>query len=509
MRQLVLHAHNHNMPLRMSGNGEVAAVSATAVVQTITNYEILDSLPTPIAVIERNLSFVHRNSAWKEEFPTDPISDLPFSAQLIATLDQGPTLITEFRFAETARYFHIQIAPQNQGWIVTARSIGGEIQSETSALSQADWYRRALQAAGEGTWELDVESGQCWISPSLKEKLGFRAWDPVSTDQILSKIHPDDLDRYLHRRQRAIDGEVPLHSEIRLLTPAGDRWSLVSGAVLRDADGRAIRMAGMVVDVHERMMIEEQLRELNRALESKVADRTRELAQTNEELQGFCYSVSHDLRGPLRSINGFGKALEEDYGHMFDEQGRDYLKRIRKAAIRLSGLIDGLLNLARITQAGMRREPLNIGEIARELLDDITKTHPDRKATITIRPGLKTYGDLNLVRLALANLVENSWKFSSKCEVTKIEVGQEGDAFFVRDHGAGFNMEYASKLFAPFERLHTEAEFPGTGLGLAVVQRVIQRHHGTVWAEGCPGKGATVFFTLPARRRDRKAISTP
>ena len=263
------------------------------------------------------------------------------------------------------------------------------------------------------------------------------------------------------------------------------------------------------MDIHERMMIEEQLREINRALESKVADRTRELAQTNEELQSFCYSVSHDLRGPLRSINGFGKALEEDYGYLFDEQGRDYLRRIRKAAIRLSGLIDGLLNLARITQAGMRREPLDIGDIARELLDDLGRTYPERKATIEIQPGLKTYGDANLVRLALANLIENAWKFSGRCAETRIEVGQEGEAYYIRDHGAGFNMEYASKLFAPFERLHTEREFPGSGLGLAVVQRVIQRHHGAVWAEGVPGEGATVYFTLPSRRRDRKSAPNP
>lgn len=502
----------NGMPSGVQSSDGSIDLAAAAVVEGSTSIDAFDYFSDPVALLGPDFIIFRANDLWGQEFGQAARLSPSLFQKLEDRIRGGIVGVTEFRLQQTGdphRTFQVRVSPGPVGWIITARDVTAEVEHQNTIRSQADWYRRALQAAGEGTWEFDVLSNEFWISPSLKEKLGLRAWDAVNSDVILDRTHPDDRQFFLARRKMALDGEMPLHTEIRLETQIGFRWSLISGAVLRDSTGAPLRIAGMIVDIHERMMIEEQLRELNRALESKVADRTRELAQTNEELQSFCYSVSHDLRGPLRSINGFGKALEEDYGYLFDDQGRDYLRRIRKAAIRLSGLIDGLLNLARITQAGMRREPLNIGEIARELLEDLCRTYPDRKTQIVIRPGLKTYGDANLVRLALANLIENAWKFSSRCEITSIEVGSEGEAFFVRDHGAGFNMEYASKLFAPFERLHTEAEFPGSGLGLAVVQRVVQRHHGTVWAEGVQGEGATVYFTLPARRRDRKGSPTP
>lgn len=503
--------HNLSMPSGVEKGGASIDVAAAVVVDPGTGPDPLGVLADPVAVVTRRLAFEHVNRAWKSTFGTDR-SFVDIAGEVVAAaIEGGLEGATDFRLptCDIGHCFQATVIPADDRFVVHVRDVTAQLMAEDAARSQTDWYRRALLAVGEGTWEYDVAEEVCWLSPALREKLGCPASQELEVSELVEMIHPEDRAVHADALQSALEGEAPLHVEIRMLTVNGARWSQISGAVLRDNQGKPLRVAGMVVDIHERKMIEEQLREINRALESKVADRTRELAQTNEELQSFCYSVSHDLRGPLRSINGFGKALEEDYAHLFNDQGRDYLTRIRKAAIRLSGLIDGLLNLARITQAGMKREPLDIGEIARELLDDLCRTMPDRNGEYVIQPDLKTYGDLNLVRLALANLVENAWKFSSRSERTLIEVGQEGEAFYVRDHGAGFNMEYAAKLFAPFERLHTEAEFPGTGLGLAVVQRVVQRHHGTVWAEGEPNKGATVYFTLPSRKRDRKAAQTP
>lgn len=241
-------------------------------------------------------------------------------------------------------------------------------------------------------------------------------------------------------------------------------------------------------------------------LELTVHDRTLQLQAANKELEAFSYSVSHDLRAPLRHINGFSQALLEDYADQLDEVGKGYLQEVRGASQEMAQLIDDLLQLARVTRSELRHEPVNLSQLAEEVIADLQKSDSGRAVTVKIEDGLMAQGDTHLLRVALSNLLGNAWKFTSKRESAEITFGQEsptGDpAYFVRDNGAGFEMAYVNKLFGAFQRLHSAGDFEGTGIGLATVQRVIHRHGGRVWAEGKVNHGATFYFTLPNSRKE-------
>jgi signal transduction histidine kinase len=236
-------------------------------------------------------------------------------------------------------------------------------------------------------------------------------------------------------------------------------------------------------------------------LEQQVRDATAQLSAANKELEAFSYSVSHDLRAPLRSIDGFSRALLEDYESVLQGCGPDYLRRIRAASQHMGQLIDDMLNLAHMSRIDLQRIPVDLTALANTVSEELRNTDPDRRAEIVIQPNLRARGDPRLLRVLLHNLFHNAWKFTSKRPSARIEFGQMSRngtaAYFVRDDGVGFEMAYAHKLFGAFQRLHTTAEFPGTGVGLATVQRVVHRHGGRVWAESEPDRGATFYFTLP------------
>ena len=249
---------------------------------------------------------------------------------------------------------------------------------------------------------------------------------------------------------------------------------------------------------------EENDRRMKADLEQRVTERTVALQAANQELEAFSYSVSHDLRAPLRAIDGFSQALLEDYLGQLDDQGKNYLNRVRAATQRMGHLIDDMLVLSQITRVEMRREAVDLSALAADVLAELQKSEPERKVDWRIESGLIAEGDAQLLRVALVNLLGNAWKFTGKTANAKIEFGVIPNAdgttdFFVRDNGVGFDMAYASKLFGAFQRLHTLAEFPGTGIGLATVQRIIHRHGGQVHGEGVLGQGATFHFTLPAQ----------
>jgi signal transduction histidine kinase len=242
-----------------------------------------------------------------------------------------------------------------------------------------------------------------------------------------------------------------------------------------------------------------EIEERKRA-ETEIQRVNTELFTANKELEAFSYSVSHDLRAPLRSIDGFSLALLEDYSEKLDDEGKKHLERVRAATQRMGTLIDDMLNLSRVTRASMHLEKVNVSEVAGEVVAELQKSQPERHVEISIEKGLEATVDSHLLRIVLGNLLGNAWKFTSKRTSARIEVGKTDDngtsAFFVRDDGAGFDPAYADRLFGAFQRLHAMSEFPGTGIGLATVQRIVHRHGGRVWAEGSAGRGATFYFTL-------------
>lgn len=252
----------------------------------------------------------------------------------------------------------------------------------------------------------------------------------------------------------------------------------------------------IVRDITEQKRAEEALIKEKEEVEKK----THQLQVYVNELESFAYSVSHDLRAPLRSIDGFSQVLLEDYNDKLDDEGKDYLQRVRSASQHMAELIDDLLNLSRVTRCDMGSTNVDLSALAQTITAEFKQNEPERDVQFTIAPGLVVRGDANLLRIALENLLGNAWKFSSGREHARIEMGYARNngrsAYFVRDNGAGFNMDYTDKLFGVFQRLHSDKEFEGTGIGLATVQRIISRHGGTIWAESAVGRGATFYFRL-------------
>lgn len=316
---------------------------------------------------------------------------------------------------------------------------------------------------------------------------------------------------------------APLFRDIPLImmTALDDRVAMIQGLgsgaddyILKSSDLEILK-ARVRAQIRRKQFEDESRRYredlLQKELEATEARSARKLAETratlveelerkNKELEAFSYSVSHDLRAPLRSIDGFSLALLEDYADLFDDKGKDYLRRVRAAAQRMGDLIDDLLQLSRVTRAELSREHLQLSELVKEVADGLARREPERNVQFVIHQGLVVQADGHLMRVLLDNLLGNAWKFTSKTPNATIEFGQtcEGavTVYYVRDNGAGFNMEYAAKLFSPFQRLHSEVEFPGTGIGLATVQRIADRHGGRAWAQAQVNHGATMFFTL-------------
>lgn len=302
--------------------------------------------------------------------------------------------------------------------------------------------------------------------------------------------------------ERALHGEE-VTSERVLETRAGQRVVRLTLIPHRRDDGGLVEGAYLMgYDLTDFRRAEAEVRHLNAELEQRVEQRTRALAAANRELESFSYSVSHDLRAPLRTIDGFSQILIDEYADILDEAGKGYLERVRAGSQRMAKLIDDLLELARVTRRDLQIRQCDLSAIAQDIVRDLRASGPERTVKVNVTAGMSVAADEGLLRIALDNLLRNAWKFTGLAVEAEIEVGCIEDAdsitFFVRDNGVGFDMAYVDKLFGAFQRLHSEAEFQGTGIGLALVQRVIRRHGGQVWAEAEPDRGATFYFSMPA-----------
>jgi signal transduction histidine kinase len=347
-------------------------------------------------------------------------------------------------------------------------------------------------------WEANASFYQAFqVSPEQTERrpvheLGAGQWDIPPLRQLLDEVNATGQEL----RDFEVDHDFP---------GLGRRAMLLNARRVYREDDHASMILLAIEDVTARKQAQEELRRANAELERRVRERTAQLEASNKELEAFCYSVSHDLRAPLRAIDGFSQELLASYAGRLDDQGRHYLERIRAGSQRMAQLIDDLLQLSRLSRGEMQQQCVDLSGVAREVADELRRREPGRDVTFAIEPGVGGFGDPRLLRLVLENLLGNAWKFTAKHPRATIAFGRaesgDGPAYFVRDDGAGFDMAFADKLFGAFQRLHGDRDFPGTGIGLAIVQRVIQRHGGRAWGEGAEERGASFWFTLPLNRQ--------
>jgi len=383
-----------------------------------------------------------------------------------------------------------------------------QLEREAAERSEAE---RALRTSEERYRSLVVVSAQIvWTTNAdgqvIEPLPTWEAYTGQGDSEIMGlgaadAIHPDERGQALDLWRQAVEAGTPYATEFRLRRRDGVyRWFAARGVPVRRADGSIKEWVGTCTDIHDQKIAAEEIQRLNEELEQRVRQRTAQLEDKNRELEAFSYSVSHDLRAPLRAIDGFSQALVEDFGEQVDEEGRRYLSRIRSATQRMGQLIDDLLTLSRISRVELSWSTVDLSAMARQIIDELKHCNAERTVEVSIWDGVLVHGDPRLLRIALENLLGNAWKFTERTSAPRVEFGaledQERSTYFVRDNGAGFDMAHAGNLFGAFQRLHAVTDFPGTGIGLATVQRIVHRHHGRIWANAQRGRGATFFFTL-------------
>ena len=456
---------------------------------------------------ERMMGVGHRTLVGKtieEVFPNLGNTEVLNIHRKVATGEIGSQVFEmPYKDAHLFGFYDVRVFRAGPGMIA---SIFVDITERKQAEQELRAYSHRLAVATEaavmGVWEWDVATDAVTWDDRMFEIYGLPRTAQMTYPQWKRMIHAEDLPQVEHHLRRAVAEKKVGYFNFRILRSSDGELRHIQAAasVIADEKGQVTDVVGVNFDITSSKLAEEEIRKLNTELEKRVADRTIQLAAANRELESFAYSVSHDLTAPLRGIDGWSLALLEDYGDQLDERGRQHLNRVRAETQRMGQLIDDLLKLSRLTRAEMRRNVVDISELAQNIARRFQEDQPDRHMEFIIQPGLTDRGDARLLRIALTNLLGNAVKFTGKQPQARIEFGlthvKDRPVYFVRDNGAGFDMAFSKKLFGAFQRMHKASEFPGTGIGLATVQRIIQRHGGRIWAEAQVNHGASFYFTL-------------
>lgn len=385
--------------------------------------------------------------------------------------------------------------------VAVARDLTEPLQLESALQSTSTWLTLAAEGTLTGLWSWDIVSDVTRYSPSWRQQLGY---DDASFDGSWTAwaaiLHPDDAEPLSVALRELMQGIRERYElEIRVRHRDGDyRWLLSRAAVVRDKAGTLTQIVGTHTDITRQKRAEEEIRQLNAQLMTDA----RALAQTNADLEAFGYSVWHDLRAPLRRVSGFARILLEDHARELSADGRSVLDRIASGTLRMGELIDDLFRLSQIGHADMHVEPVDLSAMARLAAEQLAQHYGDRAVEVSIAPQLSVTADRQLMRILLENVLDNAFKYTRTTPGARISVGinhTEADpVFFVRDNGVGFDVANAQRLFAPFQRFHANEEFPGNGVGLAIVERIVRLHAGRVWVDSQPGQGTTLSFTVGA-----------
>ncbi len=401
-------------------------------------------------------------------------------------------------------WFHCTLSPLREadGSIVGYLALSADM---TEAKRTERRLRRSEQlmvdthgTAHLGTWEWDVTEPTAVWSDELYRIYGLTkdGYTP-SYERYLTMIHPDDRQRVVDATKRVFDEHVPYSHDERIFRPDGTiRYLHTWAHPVLDESGKLTRLVGVCQDITDRAVAEEQVRQLNVELERRVLERTRTIESSLRDLEQLNAMVSHDLRAPLSVIQMTCELIRVSNGGTVPPMLEDCIARIQRSVRHMAALLEDLLTLAQVGSVTLERVDVDVTALAEEILDDLRRGSPERGVETRVAKGLRLSGDATLVRTVFENLLGNAFKYSSRVETARIEVGAHEGGIFVRDNGAGFEMSEAHRLFTPFERLHTASEFEGTGVGLAAVHRIVERHGGRIWAESEPGKGATFFVVF-------------
>jgi|GEM_PF-1530555 len=437
-------------------------------------------------------------------FQTDSPEFWPLKAHLEALDGKSVTYENDWQ----DRIFQTQVSPQRDangniiGCVGVAIDITDRKRAEV-ALRESKERQNKAQAVGHvGTWDWKPQTGELVWSDELYRILGFMPQEVVPTYELfLSHVHEDDREDLNNAVEKALYERQSYNIDCRIITRDGqEKTANAQGIVRYDEQGVPIQMLGTFQDITERKKIEKELQQYRNHLEELVARRTAELENSNKELESYSYSIAHDLRSPLRAITGFSQILKDDAKNKLDLDDMEILERIIAAGKNMSELIDDILELSRITRTELHYEKVDLTAIGNNMINRLKQAHPERDVQWQVEDNLVVRGDSRLLEVAMQNLIENAWKYTRDKQPAQIRLGKEKTGkevvYFLKDNGVGFDMQYQNQLFKPFNRLHASEDFEGTGIGLATVQRIIQRHGGKIWAEGAERKGATFYFTF-------------